>query len=147
MRRVNLDHFKNKKIALVLSGGVVKASAWHLGVGLALEELGFNLCHNESAPSSLDIGTSVGSSAGALVGLYFASGYSPMEVIEAQVDGKSSRLNPVTYKDMLSIRGPMKRPPKSDFYDPLEGFPNVFRRLFNPLVTLPGFFTTEGLRQ
>lgn len=147
MRRVNLENFKNKKIALVLSGGVVKASAWHLGVGLALEELGFNLCHNESEPSSLDIGTYVGSSAGALVGLYLASGYSPMEVIEAQVDGKSSRLRPITYKDMLSIRAAMKRPPKSDFYDPLEGFPSMMRRVLNPMVTLPGFFTTEGLRQ
>src|SRR5690606_21227449 len=129
MRRVNLEHLKNKKIALVLSGGVVKASAWHLGVGLALEELGFNLCHNEAEPSSLDINTYVGSSAGALVGLYFASGYSPMEVIEAQVDGKSTRLRPVTYKDMLSIRAAMKRPPKSDFYDPLEGFPSMMRRV------------------
>ena len=28
-------------MALVLSGGVVKAGAWHLGVALALKELGF----------------------------------------------------------------------------------------------------------
>lgn len=147
MRRVNLEQFKNKKIALVLSGGVVKASAWHLGVGLALEELGFNLCHNESVPSSLDINTYVGSSAGALIGLYYASGFSPMDVIEAQVDGKSARLKPITYKDMLSFKASMKRPPKGEFYDPLEGFPTMMRKLFNPILTLPGFFTTEGLRQ
>mgnify|MGYP003641159591 CR=1 FL=1 len=147
MRRVNLEQFKNKKIALVLSGGVVKASAWHLGVGLALEELGFNMCHNESKPSSLDINTYVGSSAGALVGLYLASGFSPMDVIEAQVDGKSARLKPITYKDMLSFRASMKRPPKGEFYDPLEGFPTMLKKVLNPLATLPGFFTTEGLRQ
>ncbi len=146
MRRVNLEHLKNKKIALVLSGGVVKAAAWHLGVGLALEELGFSLGHNESKPSSLDINTYVGSSAGALINIFFASGFGPMDVIEAQVDGKSARILPITYKDMLSLKAPMKRPPLGDFYDPLEGFPTVLKRLLNPLARLPGFFTTEGLR-
>ena len=43
MRRVQLDNFKGKKVALVMSGGVAKAAAWHIGVGLALEELGFTL--------------------------------------------------------------------------------------------------------
>ena len=43
---VDLNELKNKKIALVLSGGVIKAAAWHLGVTLALEELGFSLKNN-----------------------------------------------------------------------------------------------------
>ena len=41
MQRVDISNFQNKKVALVMSGGVVKAAAWHLGVALALEELGF----------------------------------------------------------------------------------------------------------
>jgi predicted acylesterase/phospholipase RssA len=67
---VDLNDLKHKKIALVLSGGVVKAAAWHLGVCLALEELGFYLKNNKSSSElnqrSLEIGTYVGSSAGAL---------------------------------------------------------------------------------
>ena len=53
MSTYNLKDFKNKKIALVLSGGVVKAAAWHIGVTLALEELGFSLKSNRnSSPDS-----------------------------------------------------------------------------------------------
>jgi predicted acylesterase/phospholipase RssA len=37
MTTYDLSEFKNKKIALVLSGGVVKAAAWHIGVTLSLE--------------------------------------------------------------------------------------------------------------
>ena len=40
MNEINIDSLKNKKTALVLSGGVVKAAAWHLGVALALENVG-----------------------------------------------------------------------------------------------------------
>ena len=39
MQRVDISNFKNKKVGLVLSGGVVKAAAWHMGVALALEDL------------------------------------------------------------------------------------------------------------
>jgi predicted acylesterase/phospholipase RssA len=49
MTSYNLTDFKNKKIALVLSGGVVKAAAWHIGVILALEELGFTLKSNRNS--------------------------------------------------------------------------------------------------
>ena len=87
---VDLNELKNKKIALVLSGGVVKAAAWHLGVTLALEELGFSLKSNKnSSPGqdlnqkSLEIGTYVGSSAGAMICVYLASGYTPQDIIQA----------------------------------------------------------------
>jgi predicted acylesterase/phospholipase RssA len=46
---VDLNELKSKKIALVLSGGVIKAAAWHLGVTLALEELGFSLKNNKNS--------------------------------------------------------------------------------------------------
>ena len=48
MQRVDISNFQNKKVALVMSGGVVKAAAWHLGVALALEELGFTFKSNKS---------------------------------------------------------------------------------------------------
>ena len=88
MATYDLSEFKNKKIALVLSGGVVKAAAWHIGVTLALEELGFTLLSNKNAsnddPSfqrSLEVGTYVGSSAGALISIFLACGYTPQEII------------------------------------------------------------------
>ncbi len=129
-----------------MSGGVVKAAAWHLGVALGLEELGFTLKHNESPENTeLEISSYVGSSAGALISLYFANGYSPMDIIEATVNGKSKRLRPITYKDMLSLKKPMKNPPRSKMYEPLEGLPWAITRFLKPILTLPGLFTTSGL--
>ena len=150
---VDLNDLKNKKIALVLSGGVVKAAAWHLGVTLALEELGFYLKNNKSSSPaqdlnqrSLEIGTYVGSSAGALICIYLASGYTPQDVIQATLGIKGSRMKGITYKDMFTIKRPQLRAPKSDLYFPLEGFPSIVKNLLKPFVSLPGFFTTEGLR-
>lgn len=151
---VDLNELKNKKIALVLSGGVVKAAAWHLGVSLALEELGFYLKNNKSPTAaqelnqrSLEIGTYVGSSAGALVCIYLASGYTPQDVIQATLNIKGSKLKGISYKDMFTIKRPRLSAPKSDLYHPLEGFPSIVKNVLRPFVSVPGFFTTEGLRK
>jgi predicted acylesterase/phospholipase RssA len=150
---VDLNELKNKKIALVLSGGVVKAAAWHLGVTLALEELGFSLKSNKNSSSgqdlnrkSLEIGTYVGSSAGAMICVYLAAGYTPQDVIQATLGIKGSRLRGITYKDMFYIKRPELRAPKSDLLFTMDGFPTLLKNLIKPLVTLPGFFTTEGIR-
>jgi predicted acylesterase/phospholipase RssA len=150
---VDLNELKNKKIALVLSGGVVKAAAWHLGVTLALEELGFSLKSNKnSSPAqdlnqkSLEIGTYVGSSAGALICIYLAAGYTPQDVIQATLGIKGSKLKGISYKDMFYIKRPELKGPKADLYFPLEGFPTLFKNLLKPIVSVPGFFSTEGVR-
>jgi predicted acylesterase/phospholipase RssA len=147
---VDLNDLKHKKIALVLSGGVVKAAAWHLGVCLALEELGFYLKNNKSSSElnqrSLEIGTYVGSSAGALICIYLASGYSPQDVIQATLNIKGSKLRGITYKDMFTFKRPPLRAPKGDLYVPLEGFPSIVKNILKPFISVPGFFTTEGLR-
>lgn len=150
---VDLNELKNKKIALVLSGGVVKAAAWHLGVTLALEELGFSLKNNKNSSSgqgfnqrSLEIGTYVGSSAGAMICIYLAAGYTPQDVIQATLGLKGSRLRGITYKDMFYIKRPELRAPKSDLYYPLEGFPTLLKNFLKPIISVPGFFTTEGVR-
>jgi predicted acylesterase/phospholipase RssA len=150
----DLNEIKNKKIALVLSGGVVKAAAWHLGVTLALEELGFTLKTNKNSisgndvnPRSLEIGTFVGSSAGAMICVYLASGYSPQDIIQATLGLKGSKLRGITYKDMFNIKRPKLRAPKSDLYHPLEGLPVILKNLLRPVISLPGLFTTEGVRQ
>jgi predicted acylesterase/phospholipase RssA len=145
-----MEPFKNKKTALVLSGGVVKAAAWHLGVSLALEEMGFTLKHNKS-PSKPDheISTYVGSSAGALISLYFASGFRPTEIIDATIHRDSSRttLKGISYKDMLSRKMPTKEAFNFDFYNPFEAFPSLLKQMLRPMLSVSGLFSTEGLNQ
>ena len=122
---ISIEHFKQKKTALVLSGGVVKAAAWHLGVSLALEELGFVLRHNKSPiDPDYEISTYVGSSAGSLINLYFASGFRPIDVIDATINRNNSltSLRGVSYSDMLSRKMPSREPFNFDFYNPFDGF-------------------------
>ncbi|MBG08762.1 MAG: hypothetical protein CME68_08390 [Halobacteriovoraceae bacterium] len=147
MQRVDITNFKNKKVGLVLSGGVVKAAAWHMGVALALEELGFTFKSNLSpSNSSLEISTYVGSSVGALVNLYFACGYKPMEVIEAYLEkSKNSIIKPITYSDMLSLKSISKKPKKPMFFNQFDNFPPIVRALISPIEKVDGFFSTYGL--
>lgn len=147
MQRVELNNFKNKKVALVMSGGVVKAAAWHLGVALALEELGFTLKNNSSDKSDFEIGTYVGSSAGSLVSLYFAAGLRPMDIIEAHLGAEGSRIRAINYKDMLSLKKPMKNPVRGGFYDPFDEFPAIVKGFLGPFLRFNGLFSTTGLHR
>jgi predicted acylesterase/phospholipase RssA len=147
---ISIDPFKNKKTALVLSGGVVKAAAWHLGVSLALEELGFVLKHNKSPHNpDFEISTYVGSSAGSLINLYFASGFRPIDVIDATINRNRSQtsLKAISYTDMLSRKMPTREPFNYDFYNPFEGFPPLLKQMAKPLLSISGLFSTEGLNQ
>ncbi len=144
-----LNSFKNKKIGLVMSGGVVKAAAWHLGVSLALEELGFRLGGFNKVrekDDELNINTYVGSSAGAMISTYFANGFSPHEIIDATI-GKKGKLRAVGYKDMLYLKRPDIKTKKPEFFDPLEGFPYLIKKIVKPFLSTSGFFSTEGLRK
>ena len=147
---IDISPFKNKKTALVLSGGVVKAASWHLGVALALEEMGFVLKHNKS-PHDVDheISTYVGSSAGSLINLYFASGFKPIDIIDATINRKNAQtsLKAITYADMLSRKMPGRHPFNFDFYNPFEGFPPLLKQMAKPLLSISGLFSTEGLNQ
>ena len=149
-KKLDLSDFENKKIALVLSGGVVKAAAWHLGVTLALEELGFNfLTHGqERGKKKLEIGTYVGSSAGTLVNALLAFGHSPKDYIYAAFRKKSKpgHIKAVGYKDFIHFENPFS---KNMFRDPgvSQDLPFVIRKLVSPLYNIPGFFSTQGLKQ
>lgn len=153
MKAINLNEFKHKKIALVLSGGVVKAAAWHLGVSLALEELGFTLKSNKNAsvndPLSrpLEIGTYVGSSAGALISTYLASGFTPQDIIHATLGMNKRTLKPISYKDIFSIKRVGLHPQKADYNNPFSELPLFVRQLLRPSLGFAGFFSTEGLRK
>lgn len=110
-----------KKCALVLSGGGIKAAAFHIGVCLALKEKGFQFAGGskgevdkwEGAP--LTFRTYVGSSAGSVICTFLASGYSLTEIIDAFMLGagirnflsvfkkKKARLKPITYADIFAL--------------------------------------------
>ncbi len=108
-----------KKIALVLSGGGIKAAAFHIGVCLALKEKGFIFeggtkesvqVRNTKGPK---IQSYVGSSAGAFVSSVLASGRSVESLVTAfQVGAGDSpfyqlpedeKLKPIGYRHMFNV--------------------------------------------
>lgn len=119
---------KKKKIALVLSGGGIKAAAYHIGVCLALKEKGFIFAggskewvrqkyplQKEGASSSKkpEIRLYVGSSAGAFVASVLASGKSLESLVTAFQVGfgnspfydlpESEHLKPVGYRHIFNL--------------------------------------------
>lgn len=114
-----------KKIGLALSGGGIKAAAFHIGVCLALKEKGFRFAGGtvdevEAKYSDDDkvIRLYVGSSAGAVISTFLASGYSLDSIISAFEKGNEwdlkglretsdfeSSLKPISYSDIFSLNG------------------------------------------
>ncbi len=115
-------NFKSKKkIALVLGGGGVKASAFHIGVCLALKEKGFKFIGGTKAEvaalkdkndGSAQITSYVGSSAGSFIAALLASGC-PMEaLVDAFQVGygfspsfkkEAHILKPITYRTLFPV--------------------------------------------
>ena len=154
MKKINVSEYKNKRIALVLSGGVVKAAAWHLGVALALEELGFTLKSNKNSDldeitnkRSLEIDTYVGSSAGAMICTFLASGLTPQEIIDGALGFNESKLQKLSYKHMFHFKKNRIRPPKSELYHPLEEFPSIIKHTLKPFMGFSGLFSTDGAKK
>ena len=85
--KIDLKSCHNKKTGLVLSGGVVKAAAWHLGVVMAMEDLGYKIKTNSLKDSEMDhpliVDMMVGSSAGSMVAAMLAAGLSARDVMKA----------------------------------------------------------------
>lgn len=117
---------KKKKIALVLSGGGIKAAAYHIGVCLALKEKGFIFTGGskewvrqkypptkEGASPKPEIRLYVGSSAGAFVASVLASGKSLESLVTAFQVGfgdspfydlpESEHLKPVGYRHIFNL--------------------------------------------
>jgi len=110
-----------KKIGLVLSGGGIKAAAFHIGVCMALREKGFRFAggtKDQVARSFPDddpktIRVYVGSSAGAFVASILAAGYSIESLISAfevgvshktrYAEDVSSHLKPIGYRDLFHL--------------------------------------------
>lgn len=150
MSDVNLNSLEGKKTAFVCSGGVVLAAAWHTGVAMALDEIGFHFASNENPKSGkLNISTYVGSSAGALITIYLASGFTPHDLVRSSLDNNYEKLKSITYRDMLKIkRNVIARNQGSLKYDRSFLFnmlPLVQKTLLKPFTGISGFFSTSGL--
>ncbi len=156
---------EKKKIALVLSGGGIKAAAFHIGVLLALKELGFSTVGGQKeivrqkypGDLPLTIRMYVGSSAGAFVASVLAAGYPIESLINAFQVGSGNEpvfnkddiqyLKPMSYRDIFSVNG----------MNILNLIPDTFLR--KSLVAggietfvkngfkLNGLFTTKGLEK
>ena len=158
---------EKKRIALVLSGGGIKAAAFHLGVCLALREKGFQFAggsaedvHMKYEDDKLTFKVYVGSSAGAVISTFLASGYSIEAIIDAFERGAATdlnrmtqrrkvyaRLKPISYRDMFALNG-------GNF---LSVVPNFLRRssimtggleaLVKNGFKINGLFTTKGIER
>lgn len=157
---------EKKKIALVLSGGGVKAAAFHIGVCLALREKGFKFAGGtdpgdrlqfESKP--LTINVYVGSSAGSVLATFLASGHSIDSIIDAFTRGAGldsltrpkdqddSNLKPITYRDIFALN--------IGAASMLRLVPRMFRKrlnvsggleaLFKEAFKINGVFSTKNL--
>jgi predicted acylesterase/phospholipase RssA len=158
---------EKKRLALVLSGGGIKAAAFHIGVCLALREKGFLFAGGgpeevqlKYSDDKMTFKVYVGSSAGAVISAFLAAGYGIDSVIDAFERGSDNeiykftrrkkvyaRLKPLSYRDMFSLNG-------GNF---VSFIPNVLRR--KSIVTggieaflknglkINGLFTTRGIER
>lgn len=118
---MNIRIKNKKKIGLVLSGGGIKAAAYHIGVCLALKAKGFHfsggskrLIKNKDNPD-LTIQLYVGSSAGSFVSSFLAAGYPVESLITAfqlgmgvspEYSSQDFRiLTPLSYRKIFNVSG------------------------------------------
>ena len=155
---------KNKRIALVLGGGGIKAAAFHVGVCLALQEKGFRFAggskqdvEKQKSQEALWIDTYVGSSAGAIISSYLAAGYPVKAIIKSFKmadhikskfdDSEHGNLSPLTYKDIFNVNtdGLSRFNPRSFFKKPLVvgGLEVLLKNGFK----VNGLFSTNGIEE
>lgn len=128
-------------MALVLSGGGVKAAAFHIGVCLALREKGFSFAGGtdpreraqfEGRPLTFNI--YVGSSAGSVVAAFLAAGHPLDAIIDAFTRGtgltsltrtknQNSYLRPLGYRDIFALNMGAAHPSRL--------LPRLFRKRLN----------------
>lgn len=154
---------EKKKIGLVLSGGGIKAAAFHIGVCLALQEKGFRFAggprdlvrHLYPDSDPLTIRLYVGSSAGAFVSAILASGYGVESLIDSfQLGiGKSSRfanrpdkkLQALSYRHLFAVNGRslLNYLPQSWLSTP--GLAGGLEALLKSGLKINGLFSTRGI--
>lgn len=158
---------EKKKIGLVLSGGGIKAAAFHIGVCLALREKGFKFAggtkeqvkRNFPDDDPMTVRLYVGSSAGSFVAAAISAGYSLDALVSAfqvgslggKVDENAQHtlghLRPFGYKDIFSVNTrnilssiPLSIIRKSMITGGLEA-------LLKDRFKVNGFFTSHGVEK
>lgn len=165
MRDMKIRNKKN--IALVLSGGGIKAAAFHVGVCLALKEKGFRFVGgtHQTVPKlesdSMTIKMYVGSSAGAVISTFLAAGYDIEAVIDAFQMGASlkrsllgrnpldstGRLKPLSYFHIFSLnKGNFTRVVPKIWSDK-SLYSGGLEALIKSGFKINGLFTTRGLER
>lgn len=155
-----------KKIGLVLSGGGIKAAAFHIGVCLALREKGFRFAggskdlvkKNYPDGDSKTIRLYVGSSAGAFMSAMLAAGYSLEALVNAFEVGTGhapyykdkdslGTLKPIGYRDIFSVnsRGLFKSFPLGILRKSLVS--GGLEAMIKNKWKMNGLFTTKGLER
>lgn len=162
---------KPKKLALVLSGGGIKAAAFHVGVALALREHGYHFAggdkddvSNSMYDPNKTFSLYVGSSAGSLISTYLASGHSIESIIESFQMGNlfirktrnrlssAGELPPLRYRDIFYFNGidfdglnVRKFMPKSLVNSPIVS--GGVEALFKQGFKWNGLFSTKGIER
>lgn len=156
---------EKKRIALVLSGGGVKAAAFHIGACLALREKGFQFAggsdpkerlRNDGKPLTFTI--YVGSSAGSVVASFLAAGHPLDAIIDAFTRGTglaafartrtdNHYLKPIGYRDIFALNVGAAHPARL--------LPSIFRKrlnvsgsfeaLFKEAFKVNGVFSTRNI--
>lgn len=154
---------EKKKIALVLSGGGIKAAAFHIGVCLALKEKGFRFLGGTpdtvqrlSKPDdSMSIRLYVGSSAGSFISSVLASGYTIESLVNAFEVGLGynkifdeygiNELKPLSYRHMfaLNTKGMLGSVPQ--FFKRRSMLEGGWESLLKHAFSVNGLFTTGGV--
>lgn len=140
-----IDLSKKKKIALVCSGGAVKAAAFHVGVAMALEQRGIRFLGGTRDGRgeggvfnpSRTVQVYVGSSAGSLVTTYLAQGGALKNIVASfQQEQDVQGIPGLKYWEMLFPR--VRR--ASDFLS----MDNYFLRMLRNR-SVQSVFSTEGI--
>lgn len=157
-----IDLRNKKKPALVLSGGGIKAGAFHAGVCLALRQRGFQFGQPDVSP--LNIKHFIGSSAGSIVATFLASGYSIEEIIHAftmgaglkgltdelNLDSQPIQLKPMGYLDIfnISIKEALSRILLPTFFSSkLMDLKGGFETFLKKGVKVNGLFNTQNIQK
>lgn len=160
-----MDIRKKKKVAVVFSGGGIKAAAYHIGVCLALKKRGFIFAggNKEYVKQAFPEGTPltirsyVGSSAGSFVGSILSAGYSVEALINAFQLGMNAKsrfdvddadyLKPIGYRHIFYLNGTrlLRFLPDSILRKSLVtgGVETLLKTGFK----LNGLFTTKGIER
>ncbi|NUM89719.1 MAG: patatin-like phospholipase family protein, partial [Bdellovibrionales bacterium] len=147
---------KRKRLALVCSGGAVKAAAFHMGVCLALKEKGFffrgGLKTKDPSPlRAREFDVYVGSSAGSFVATYLAAGYTVDQIFDAYMgrNKESAPLRPITYSTLMSLKGsPHESEDEKKLAQKISSITGAAINLLykrQKLLTMAGVFSTSGI--